>query len=74
MLREALQVLRPGGAFASQDPFGMKAVYGGLDALLTALRADGLRSLEFIWLDDAARVPPLLRPIAGRLGILYRVK
>jgi hypothetical protein len=45
-----------------------------LDGLIAALRADGLASLEFEWLDGLVRVPLLLRPIVGRPGILYGVK
>lgn len=64
----------PGGAFAFKDPFGIKPIYHDLDGLIATLQADGLASLEFVWLDDVVRVLPLLRPIAGRPGILYGVK
>jgi SAM-dependent methyltransferase len=74
LFREALRVLRPGGAFALEDPFGIKPIYRDLDELIAALQADGLASLEFAWLDDVVRVPPLLKPIAGRPGILYGMK
>lgn len=74
LFREALRVLRPGGAFAFEDPFGIKLIYRDLDGLIATLRADGLASLEFVWLDDVVHVSPLLRPIVGRPGILYGVK
>ena len=74
LFREALRVLRPGGAFAFEDPYGITSIYRDLDGLIAALRAEGLASLEFEWLDDLIDVPPLLRPIVGRPGILYGVK
>ena len=74
LLREALRVLRPGGAFAFQDPFGMKALYGDLDNLLTTLRCDGLAKVEIVPLANVVRIPPLLRPIAFGSSILYGVK
>lgn len=74
LLREALRALRPGGAFAFQDPFGMKTIYGDLDALMATLRADGLTSLEFVSLSDVVHIPLLLRPISVGSGILYGVK
>ena len=74
LIREALRVLRPGGAFVFQDPFGSKSFYPDLDATLEALRADGLTSVEFVWLGDVTHIPVLWRPIVGGPGILYGVK
>jgi SAM-dependent methyltransferase len=74
LMRETLRVLRPGGGFVFQDPFGMKSCYPDLDALLAALQADGLASVGFVWLEDVINIPPLMKPILGRPGILYGVK
>lgn len=74
LLREALRVLRPSGAFAFQDLFGMKTIYGDLDALMASLRADGLASLEFARLGDTVDIPLLLRPISGSSGVFYGIK
>jgi SAM-dependent methyltransferase len=74
LIREALRVLRPGGAFVFQDPFGSQSFYPDLDATLEALRADGLTSVEFVWLSDVTHIPVLWRPIIGGPGILYGVK
>jgi len=49
-------------------------IYDDLDGLIAALRADGLASLGFAWLDDEIHIPALVRPVAGRPGILYGVK
>ncbi len=74
LLREALRVLRPGGAFAFQDPFGMKALYGDLDTLLESLRSDGLAKVEIVPLANVVRIPLLLRPLTFGSSILYGVK
>jgi len=74
LIREALRVLRPGGAFVFQDPFGSKSFYPDLDATLEALRADGLTSVEFVWLGNVTHIPVLWRPIVGGPGIIYGIK
>lgn len=66
--------LRPGRAFAFQDPFGMKAIYGDPDALMATLRAGGLTLLEFVPLADVVHIPLLLRPISMGSGILHEVE
>ena len=74
LLREALRVLQPGGAFAFQDPFGMKALYGDLNTLLESLRTDGLAKVQIVPLGNVVRIPSLLRPITFGSSILYGVK
>lgn len=74
LFREALRVLRSGGAFAFIDPYGIKSVYPDVGAFVVALRAEGLTSVHFAWLDEVGRIPRLLRPIVGRPGIVYGVK
>ena len=48
LVREALRVLEPGGAFAFQDLFHLKSAYGGIDELLAAVRGSGVRQVEFV--------------------------
>ena len=74
LLREALRVLRPGGAFSFQDPFGMKALYGDLNTLLESLRSDELAKVEIVPLANVVKIPPLLRPLTIGSSILYGVK
>jgi SAM-dependent methyltransferase len=74
LIGEALRVLRPGGAFVFQDPFGMRSCYPDMDALLATLQADGLAAVDFVWLEDIVSIPLLMKPILGRPGILYGVK
>lgn len=74
LFQEALRVLRPGGAFAFIDPYGVKSIYSDVDGLVVALRAEGLTSVHFAWLDEVGRIPRLLRPIVGRPGIVYGLK
>ena len=74
LIREALRVLRRGGAFAFQDPFGLRPIYGELGKLLEALRRDGLASVSYVPLRELGRIPLRLKPICIGQGILYGTK
>jgi len=74
LIREALRVLRPGGAFAFQDPFGLKPIYGSLEKLLEGLKSDGLASVNHVRLGKLGPIPLRLRPICVGQGILYGTK
>lgn len=74
LFQEALRVLQPGGAFAFIEPYGIKSAYSDVEKLVIALRAEGLTSVHFAWLDEVGKIPRLLRPIVGRSGIVYGVK
>ena len=41
VVKEALRVVRKGGAFAFQDMFGQKALYGDMEAFTEELLRDG---------------------------------
>ena len=44
VVREALRVIKPGGAFAFQDMFGQKAVYGDIADFIDLLRKEHIVS------------------------------
>ncbi len=73
LVREALRVLEPGGAFAFQDLFRLKSAYGGIDELLAAVRECGVGQVEFVDTGHAAFIPRALRMpfMVGSMGVLY---
>ena len=73
VLREALRVLEPGGAFAFQDLFRSKGAYGEIDDLLAAVRSWGVGQVEFLDTGRAEFIPQALRLpfMVGAMGLLY---
>lgn len=48
LVREALRVVRPGGAFSLQDLFAQPRLYGDMTAFVQELRAEGVSDIEYI--------------------------
>lgn len=49
VVREALRVVKPGGAFAFQDMFGQKQIYGDMEEFVEELQKDGtVREIHYI--------------------------
>ena len=48
VVREALRVVKKGGAFSFQDMFSQKALYGDMDAFVEQLKAEGISEVHFI--------------------------
>ena len=73
VLREALRVLEPGGAFAFQDLFRSKGAYGEIDDLLAAVRGWGVGQVEFLDTGRSEFIPRTLRLpfMVGAMGLLY---
>jgi SAM-dependent methyltransferase len=73
VLREALRVLEPSGAFAFQDLFRSKGSYGEIDDLLAAVRSWGVGQVEFLDTGRAEFIPQALRLpfMVGAMGLLY---
>jgi SAM-dependent methyltransferase len=73
LVKEALRVLEPGGAFAFQDLFRLKSAYGGIDELLAAVRGSGVGQVEFLDTGHSAFIPRVLRLpfMVGSMGVLY---
>ena len=73
VIREALRVVRSGGAFAFQDLFRMKSVYGDMPELVAEIESWGVAQVAYEDTADAAFIPGALRLpfMVGALGLLY---
>jgi SAM-dependent methyltransferase len=73
VIKESLRVVKKGGAFAFQDYFLRKRVYGDFENLLETIRSWGVSHVEFIDTSGADFIPVVLRlPFAlGVIGVLY---
>lgn len=73
VVQEALRVVRKGGAFAFQDMFLDKALYGDLDALLAAIRSWGIEDVQVVITGKMLRLPFLLRHprVLGKAALIY---
>lgn len=60
VVKEALRVVRKGGAFSFQDPFLSSARYGDIDSLLKEIRSWGVQEVKFI---DTGRSTFIPRPL-----------
>ena len=76
VVKEALRVLEPGGAFAFQDLFRLKGAYSEIDDLLAAIRAWGVAEVEYIDTGNAEFIPAALRLpfMVGSMGMIYGTK
>jgi SAM-dependent methyltransferase len=76
LIREALRVLKRGGAFAFQDLFLVKRHYGDVDDLVGVIRSWGTREVAFVDTSDSEFIPKALRLpfMLGRIGIIYGKK
>jgi SAM-dependent methyltransferase len=61
VIREALRVVRKGGAFAFQDEFLVKQFYGNPHDLIAIIRSWGVSKVEFVQTRDADFIPRALR-------------
>jgi SAM-dependent methyltransferase len=76
VVREALRVVKPGGAFAFQDLFGLKGAYGEIDDLLATIRGWGVARVEFADTSASEFIPGALRLpfMVGTIGMLHGVR
>jgi SAM-dependent methyltransferase len=61
VIREALRVVRKGGAFAFQDEFLVKQFYGNPHDLIAIIKSWGISKVEFVQTRDADFIPRALR-------------
>ena len=75
-LKEAVRVLKPGGALAVQDMFFDRKVYGDVDALLRELQARGLGDVRVLRLSELTRIPWGMggQRVLGCAGVIVGVK
>lgn len=73
VIREALRVIRKGGAFAFQDMFLDKALYGDIDTLLSTIRSWGVEEVQLVDTGKTLNLPQLLlHPrVLGKAGLIY---
>ncbi|MBX3085160.1 MAG: class I SAM-dependent methyltransferase [Anaerolineae bacterium] len=73
VIREALRVIRKGGAFSFQDMFLDKEIYGDMDTLLAAIRSWGIDEVRFVETSTILNLPRLLRHprVLGKAGLIY---
>jgi len=76
-VREALRVVKKGGAFAFQDLFDQKALYGDIGAFINQLRAEGVSEVNYMGaLEDKLGFPAYAKTpwmISG-VGLIYGIK
>ena len=72
VIREALRVVKKGGAFAFQDLFLLKQVYGDPNELLQIMKSWGISKVEFIETKNQPFIPAVLKLpfMVGRMGII----
>ena len=78
VVREALRVVKRGGAFSFQDLFAQKSLYGDMDAFVEELKKEGISEIHYIGNLEKTLdfVPAYVRTpwmISG-MGILYGKK
>ena len=76
LIKEALRVVKRGGAFAFQDLFLLKRHFGKVDDLVAMNKSWGIKEVAFADTSDSEFIPKALRLpfMVGRIGIIYGKK
>lgn len=77
VVREALRVVKKGGAFAFQDMFEQKALYGDMQEFVKILEQEGITEIHYIPdVDKMDFIPGFIRApwMLNGMGLLYRMK
>jgi SAM-dependent methyltransferase len=72
VIREALRVVRKGGAFSFQDEFLVKQLFGDVDDLIETIKSWGISKVEFVQTRDVDFIPRALKLpfILGTIGLI----
>jgi SAM-dependent methyltransferase len=72
VVREALRVVKKGGAFSFQDEFLLKQLFGDTDDLVEIIKSWGISKVEFVRTRDAGFIPRALKLpfILGTIGLV----
>ena len=72
VVREALRVVKKGGAFSFQDEFLVKQLFGDIDDFIETIKSWGISKVEFVQTRDADFIPRALKLpfILGKIGII----
>ncbi|MGL5435406.1 MAG: class I SAM-dependent methyltransferase [Lachnospiraceae bacterium] len=76
VVKEALRVIKPGGAFAFHDLFLDESLYGNLEELAEELRNEGVFRVEIIKTAELLEIPAILKNkvMIGNIALIYGVK
>jgi len=76
LIREALRVLRPGGAFSFQDLFYLKGVYGNPETLVAEMKGWGLAEVELVQTRDSDFIPAVFQLpfMVGTIGLIKGIR
>jgi SAM-dependent methyltransferase len=76
LIKEALRVVKTGGAFAFQDLFLLKRRFGDVDDLVAIIKSWGIKEVAFADTSDSEFIPKALRLpfMVGRIAIIYGKK
>ena len=73
VVREALRVVKKGGAFAFHDLFYEDTIYGDIEDFLQELRKEGIGQIAILRSSDEGFIPKMLKTrfMLGRIGLIY---
>lgn len=77
VVKEALRIVKKGGAFAFQDMFEHKALYGDMKEFVNILREEGIQEIHYIPdVDKMEFIPGFIRTpwMLKGMGLLYGIK
>lgn len=76
VVREALRVVKKGGAFAFHDLFLEEKVYGDIESFVEQLKNEGICEIHLIYSKNEKFIPKILKTrfMLGRITLIYGIK